>query len=201
MIIFRRIVKKLRKTSKDWSKKLEKKLVDYFCKLGFLNIRRCIVHGPPDRLHLGKNVNCNNNVFFNTRSGHIYIDDDTVLSFYCMFLTGRHEFENGALKQPRSRQVPSSGYDIRVGKGCWIASGAIILGGVTIGNHCLVAAGAVVTHDVPDYAIVAGVPARIIGDVRQLDRSGREQAAVAGPSVSSPPAHADEEKGFSYQEE
>jgi|GEM_PF-4391781 len=118
-----------------------------------------------------------------------------------MFLTGRHEFENGELKQPRSRQVPSSGYDIRVGKGCWIASGAIILGGVTIGNHCLVAAGAVVTHDVPDYAIVAGVPARMIGDVRQLDRSGREQAAVAGPVVSVPPAHTDEDRGFYHQEE
>ncbi len=201
MIIYTKIVKKLKKLSINWSRRLEKKLIDYFCHLGFLNIKRCVVHGPSDRLHLGKNVNCNNNVFFNTRSGHIYIGDDTVLSFYCMFLTGRHEFENGELKQPRSRQVPSSGYDIRVGKGCWIASGAIILGGVTIGNHCLVAAGAVVTHDIPDYAIVAGVPARIIGDVRQLDHGGREQAAVAGPSVFIPPAHADEDRGFSHQEE
>jgi acetyltransferase-like isoleucine patch superfamily enzyme len=201
MILFRKIVRKLRKISNNYKKRLEKKIIDYLCKLGFLNIKRCVVHGPSDRLHLGKNVNCNNNVFFNTRSGHIYIGDDTVLSFYCMFLTGRHEFENGELKQPRSRQVPSSGYDIRVGKGCWIASGAIILGGVTIGNHCLVAAGAVVTHDVPDYAIVAGVPARIIGDVRQLDGSGHEQAAVAGSSVSLSSAHADKDEGFSYQEE
>jgi UDP-2-acetamido-3-amino-2,3-dideoxy-glucuronate N-acetyltransferase len=48
-----------------------------------------------------------------------------------------------------------------------IGSNATILAGVTVGTDALVGAGAVVTHDVPDYAIVAGVPARIVGDVRE----------------------------------
>jgi len=47
-----------------------------------------------------------------------------------------------------------------------IGSNATILGGVTVGEGALVGAGAVVTSDVPDYAIVAGVPAKVIGDVR-----------------------------------
>jgi UDP-2-acetamido-3-amino-2,3-dideoxy-glucuronate N-acetyltransferase len=47
-----------------------------------------------------------------------------------------------------------------------IGSGATIVAGVTVGIGSLVAAGAVVTRDVPDYAIVAGVPARVIGDTR-----------------------------------
>jgi UDP-2-acetamido-3-amino-2,3-dideoxy-glucuronate N-acetyltransferase len=47
-----------------------------------------------------------------------------------------------------------------------LGSNATIIAGVTIGEGALVGAGAVVTKDVPDFAIVAGVPAKIIGDVR-----------------------------------
>lgn len=52
-----------------------------------------------------------------------------------------------------------------------LGSNATILAGVTVGEHAIVGAGAVVTQDVPDYAIVAGVPARVIGDVRQRDEA------------------------------
>ena len=53
-----------------------------------------------------------------------------------------------------------------------IGSNATIIAGITIGECALVGAGAVVTKDVPDYAIVAGVPARVIGDVRERAEPG-----------------------------
>jgi acetyltransferase-like isoleucine patch superfamily enzyme len=53
-----------------------------------------------------------------------------------------------------------------VKNGASIGSNATILPGVTIGEKAIVGAGAVVTLDVPDYTIVAGVPARVVGDVR-----------------------------------
>jgi acetyltransferase-like isoleucine patch superfamily enzyme len=50
-----------------------------------------------------------------------------------------------------------------------IGSNATVIAGITVGEGALVGAGAVVTHDVPDYAIVAGVPARVIGDMRNRE--------------------------------
>lgn len=52
----------------------------------------------------------------------------------------------------------------RVKRRASIGSNATIMCGITIGEGALIAAGAVVTRDVPDYAIVAGVPAKVIGD-------------------------------------
>ena len=51
---------------------------------------------------------------------------------------------------------------VNIGNDCWIGQHVFIVGGVTIGDGAVVYAGAVVTKDVPPYAIVGGVPARII---------------------------------------
>jgi UDP-2-acetamido-3-amino-2,3-dideoxy-glucuronate N-acetyltransferase len=59
----------------------------------------------------------------------------------------------------------------RVRRRASIGSNVTVVPGVTIGEHALVGAGAVVTKDVPDFAIVAGVPARIIGDTRSKTAS------------------------------
>jgi acetyltransferase-like isoleucine patch superfamily enzyme len=49
---------------------------------------------------------------------------------------------------------------VRIGQGSWVGSGAIVM--ADVGRHCVVAAGAVVTRRIPDFAIAAGVPARIV---------------------------------------
>jgi acetyltransferase-like isoleucine patch superfamily enzyme len=136
------------------------------------------VDGNAGRLHVGKRVGLCNTIF-NLSSGSIFIGDHVIFGYNVMVLTGRHRFvggrraslrgsESGSAWGGGEEEVPTSGYDIRIGSGTWISSGAIVTGGVTIGENAIVAAGAIVTADVPDYAIVGGVPARVIGDTRQL---------------------------------
>lgn len=62
---------------------------------------------------------------------------------------------------PISRPLYSKGA-VRIGDNVWIGQNSCILAGVTIGDSSVVGAGSVVTHDVPPYCVVAGVPARIV---------------------------------------
>lgn len=59
---------------------------------------------------------------------------------------------------------------ITIGNNCWLASNVTICPGVHIGDGCVIGAGAVVTHDIPDNSLVAGVPAKIIRKISAADR-------------------------------
>lgn len=63
-------------------------------------------------------------------------------------------------------QQGQTGGRIVIGDDVWVGANAVIVPNVTVGSHVIIAAGAVVTKDVPDYAVVAGVPARVIADRR-----------------------------------
>jgi acetyltransferase-like isoleucine patch superfamily enzyme len=127
------------------------------------------IYGERSRLKTGKNVSLVNTLF-NLSSGNIYIGDNTIFGHGCMVITGVHQFKDGRRKKlvTGGDEAPLSGYDIKIGSGCWIASGSIIIGRVKIGHNVIVAAGAVVTRDIPDGVMVGGVPARIIKKVEDV---------------------------------
>jgi acetyltransferase-like isoleucine patch superfamily enzyme len=69
----------------------------------------------------------------------------------------------------------------RIRHGASIGSNATIICGITVGRFALVGAGAVATRDVPDYAIVAGVPAKVVGDVRDREDLPTPATEMAAP--------------------
>ncbi|WP_286209071.1 acyltransferase [Azospirillum sp. A1-3] len=95
----------------------------------------------------------------------VVIDDEVFIGHGVMFTNDRYPQATNADGSPQSEQdwtLERTHIKARAS----IGSNATIIAGVTIGRSALVGAGAVVTRDVPDFAIVAGVPARVVGDVR-----------------------------------
>lgn len=69
--------------------------------------------------------------------------------------------------KPRSKEYPLQFQGIKIKKNASIGAGSIILGGVELGEYSLIGAGALVTKSVPDYALMIGAPAKIVGWVNK----------------------------------
>lgn len=95
-------------------------------------------------------------VIYTHESVGIFIGQRCDLGPEIRIITGTHKVGNSTRRAGDGMALP-----ITIGDGCWIGARSTILGGVTIGNGCVVAAGSVVTKDVPDNTMVAGVPARV----------------------------------------
>lgn len=96
----------------------------------------------------------------------VHIEDEVFVGHGVMFTNDRFPRAanaDGSLQTEADWKLETT----LVKRGASIGTHATITPGVTVGQGSLVAAGAVVTRDVPDYAIVAGVPARVVGEMRK----------------------------------
>jgi acetyltransferase-like isoleucine patch superfamily enzyme len=109
----------------------------------------------------GVNISYNCVVF---SASSVRVGAETLVAAYCYLVGGGHDFDRADLPVVQQGR-PSRG--IAVEPGGWLGTGAAVLDGVTVGANAIVGAHAVVTEDVPPFAIVAGVPARVIRDRRQ----------------------------------
>lgn len=91
--------------------------------------------------------------------GGLEIGNDVRIASHAVILSSSHRHDAPDL--PINSQGILAEKTV-IGDGVWIGAHAVIRGGVRIGSHSIVGAGAIVTRDVPPYAIVAGVPARVI---------------------------------------
>ena len=119
---------------------------------------------PPFYTDCGKNLTVGKNVFFNSGckvqdQGGITIGDGTLIGHNVVLATLNHEFEPSRRADMRPRPI-------KIGCNVWIGSNATILPGVTIGDGAVIAAGAAVSKNVPENAVVGGVPAKVIKYVK-----------------------------------
>ena len=122
-----------------------------------MHVHSC--YGSNKRLHISNKANvCN--TLFNTFSGDIHVGDYVFMGHNVSIITGTHDY----FKTLKDRMInpPINGGDINIKNGVWIGSNSTILGPCEIGVNSVIAAGSVVTKDVPDNVIVAGVPGKII---------------------------------------
>lgn len=93
-------------------------------------------------------------------NGTCTIGDYVMMGTDVVVITRNHAFEHTDI--PMMHQGFEQERPVVIGNDVWIGDRAIILAGVHVGDGAIIAAGAVVTHDVPPYSVVAGVPARVI---------------------------------------
>jgi acetyltransferase-like isoleucine patch superfamily enzyme len=121
---------------------------------------------PPFYTTGGENIRVGRNVFINQNCtmydlGGIDIGDDVLIGPNVSLITSGHPIA------PSRRRDGVTAAPIAIGANVWIAAGATIIGGVTIGENAVVAAGSVVTRDVPADTLVGGNPARVIRSIAE----------------------------------
>lgn len=131
---------------------------------------------------IGNNVKVQNNVAIYTGTT---IEDDVFLGPSCVLTN---------VTNPRSQVNRHSLYEkTLIRRGATIGANATVVCGISLGRYSFISAGAVVTKDVPDYALMVGVPARQIG---WMSRHGHRLAGEGSPGIMTCP-----ESGFRYREE
>lgn len=118
-------------------------------------------------IYLGNNVSINMNCTF-VDCNKIEIGNNVLIASNVQLYTAAHPVELSERLVPEWQ--PESGayfcrtyaLPIKIGNGCWLGGGVIVLPGVTIGDGCVIGAGSVVTKDIPDNSVAVGNPCRVI---------------------------------------
>jgi acetyltransferase-like isoleucine patch superfamily enzyme len=128
-------------------------------------------------LNIEDNVSIHPKCQINAYVSHIHIGRGTMLAPCCALYSYDHGLaENQSI---RTQALRSHG-GIRIGEEAWLGYGGIVLDGVTIGDGAVIGAGSVVNRDIPDYAIAAGNPGRVVKYRRDVE------ASKAGDSFHEP---------------
>jgi acetyltransferase-like isoleucine patch superfamily enzyme len=124
-----------------------------------------VIHRP----HLGwdANLRIGNRVLIEQGvhivcQGSVTIGDDVAITAFCAIVDTYHPHDPPDRAPPIGRRLPTEHTSVSIGEGSIIGMHSVILPNVQIGRGCVIGAGSVVNRDIPDYAVAAGAPARVI---------------------------------------
>jgi acetyltransferase-like isoleucine patch superfamily enzyme len=140
---------------------------------------------PNGQIYISRGVRISDGVILASWDGTIFLDEGVFIGPYCVLygqgglvigknaliaahtvcIPGNHIFSDPSV--PINRQGASL-QGINIGEDVWVGCGVRILDGVRIGRGCVIGAGAVVTQSLVDYSIAVGVPARVIGNRKEI---------------------------------
>ncbi|MCU1343558.1 MAG: putative acetyltransferase [Candidatus Acidoferrum typicum] len=130
---------------------------------GNLQVARRVTINFSNRMEIGRDVYIATGCWIHAWGG-IVIEDEVQLGPYSVLVTGDHTLKDGSY-----RYGPSSLAPIRICHGSWVAAHAVVTKGVTLGRGALIAANSVATRNIPDFAIAAGTPARLLNEKSRFD--------------------------------
>lgn len=122
-----------------------------------------IINTSGGRVRLGKECNLGQFSMIATKKKDVIIGDFVRIGPHANIIASNRIYKSKDVPILKQGIVEEG---ITIGDDVWVGAGSTIVDGVSLGEGVVVAAGAVVTKDVPPYAIVGGVPARIIGERR-----------------------------------
>jgi acetyltransferase-like isoleucine patch superfamily enzyme len=149
----------------------------------FVNLYGCVI-GDNSRVgafveiqknsSIGKNVKVSSHTFI---CEGVTVEDDVFVGHNVSFINDKYPRATNLNGKPQT-ESDWGVVTTLVKRGASIGTSATILCGVTIGENAIVGAGSVVTRDVPDNAVVAGVPAKFIRNTEGINK-GEEEVVVA----------------------
>ena len=125
---------------------------------GYVIVQPNVVIFTPEKLTIGERVTINENSYLECKGG-VVIGNDVMVGHDVSILSNTHNFNE--IGVPMNLQGETS-KSVIIGNNVWIGAKATILLGITIGDNAIIGANSLVNKDVPEGAIVGGVPAKVI---------------------------------------
>jgi len=151
--------------------KIYNRVLMYIFKSSFASIGRNVIFHPDKseftykNITIGDNVGIGNGARFIAAISHIYIGNNVAFAPNVTIRGGNHRYDiigKFITDYTEKDKRPEDDEAVHIGNDVWIGTNVTILKGVKIGNGAIVAAGALVNKSIPPYAIVGGVPAKIL---------------------------------------